>query len=328
MGRRGDGGGARSCQAPLFRRQVSRYLSDSESTQTDHGAIAPQQWRGGNGGAKTNREGRYRGGTTGPALLGMSVPYPVKIALALRSGNRCAMPSCRQLLSSEPRDDEYVMLGVAAHIAGERGGGTRGRPSARFDSTMSSEQRNSLANLLYVCQNCHAKIDAHPHGEREYPVERLLEIKSEHEKTVAAAMGEALAAVTFVELAEATRWVTEVPPPPPARDFSRVAIEDKIQRNGLTLSSQNLIAAHLAVAPQVRSFIQVLSRDDPGFPDRLKSGFLQHYHGLRAQGRSSGEDLFNSMCMFARRGFGDPKTQCAAQAVLVYLFETCEVFER
>ena len=43
---------------------------------------------------------------------------------------------------------------------------------------------------------------------------------------------------------------------------------------------------------------------------------------------SSGEDLFNSMCIFARRGFGDSKTQCAAQAVLVYLFETCEVFER
>ena len=42
----------------------------------------------------------------------------------------------------------------------------------------------------------------------------------------------------------------------------------------------------------------------------------------------SGEDLFNSMCLFARRGFGSVKTQYAAQAVLVYLFETCEVFEQ
>ena len=120
-------------------------------------------------------------------------------------------------------------------------------------------------------------------------------------------MDEALATVTFAELAEATRWVTEVPPPPPGRDFSRVAIEDKIQRNGLSLSSQNLIVAHLAVAPQVRSFIQELSQDDPGFPERLVSGFLQHYHGLRAQGMSSGEDLFNSMCMFARRGIRRPQ---------------------
>lgn len=34
-----DGGGARSCQAPLFRCQVSRYVSDSESIQTDHGGL-------------------------------------------------------------------------------------------------------------------------------------------------------------------------------------------------------------------------------------------------------------------------------------------------
>ena len=93
-------------------------------------------------------------------------------------------------------------------------------------------------------------------------------------------------------------------------------------------SSQNLIVGHLAVAPQVRSFIQELGRDDPGFPDRLISSFLAHYHKLRARGMSSGEDLFDSMCMFARRGFRDVKTQAAAQAVLVYLFETCEVFER
>ena len=258
----------------------------------------------------------------------MSVPYPVKIALALRSGNRCALPSCRRLLSSEPHDDEYVMLGVAAHIAGQRSGGTRGLPSARFDAAMTDEQRNSLANLLYVCPDCHAMIDAHPHGEREYPTARLLDIKADHERAVAAAVDEGLATVTFTELAEATRWVTEVPPPPPGRDFSRVAIEEKIEKNGLSRSSQNLIVAHLAVAPQVRSFIQELSRDDAAFPDRLISGFLEHYHKLRARGVTSGEDLFNSMCMFARRGFGDIKTETAAQAVLVYLFETCEVFER
>ena len=39
---------------------------------------------------------------------------------------------------------------------------------------MTDEQRNSLSNLLYVCQNCHATIDAQPSGEREYPVARLL----------------------------------------------------------------------------------------------------------------------------------------------------------
>ena len=43
----------------------------------------------------------------------MSVPYPFKIALALRSGNRCAMPTCRRVLSSEPHGDDYIALGEA-----------------------------------------------------------------------------------------------------------------------------------------------------------------------------------------------------------------------
>lgn len=258
----------------------------------------------------------------------MSVPYRIKVVLALRSGNRCAMPSCHRLLSSKSRGGEYTMFGEAAHIAGERGGGKRGRRSARFDPTMTDEQRNGLANLLYLCRNCHAMIDAYPQGEREYPVERLLAIKANHESTVDEAMEEGVATVTFRELEEATRWVIEVPPPPPGRDFSRVSIEDKIQRNRLSQSTQNVITSHLAAVPQVRRFIQRLSQDDPRFPERLISGFLQHYHELRSQGVSSGEDLFDSMCVFARRGFRDYKTQCAAQAVLVYLFETCEVFEK
>ncbi len=193
---------------------------------------------------------------------------------------------------------------------------------------MTDEERHSLANLLYVCRNCHALIDANPNGEREYPTARLLDIKAKHEGDVIAAMDAGLETVTFKELTEATRWVYEAPPTPPSRDFSRLAIEDKIERNGLSPSSRNLIAANLAVAPQVRSFIQELGQDDPGYPRRLISGFLEHYHRLRARGLSSGDDLFDSMCMFARRGFGDLKTQAAAQAVLIYLFETCEVFER
>ena len=237
------------------------------------------------------------------------------------------MPSCRRPLS-ELVGDDVVLLGEAAHIAGEHGGGKQGRPSARFDPTMTVEERNSLSNLLYVCRICHAKIDAYPHGEREYPVHRLLAIKADHEGTVAAAMEEAMATVSFRELEEATRWVTEVPPSPPSQDFSRIPIEDKIRKHDLSVSSRNLISSHLTATPQVRSFIQSLSQDDPGFPERLVSGFLEHYYKLRAEGMSSGEDLFNSMCIFARRGFADPTTQYAAQAVLVYLFETCEVFEQ
>ena len=62
-------------------------------------------------------------------------------------------------------------------------------------------------------------------------------------------------------------------------------------------------------------------------PINRKGGNFRYYK-LRREGLSSGEDLFNSMCIFPRRGFADFKIQYAAETVLVYLFETCEVFEK
>lgn len=51
-----------------------------------------------------------------------------------------------------------------AHRGGARWRHAGTALSARFDPNMSDEQRNSLANLLYVCRDCHELIDAHPHG--------------------------------------------------------------------------------------------------------------------------------------------------------------------
>ena len=255
--------------------------------------------------------------------LQMSVSYPTKLHLAMLSGDRCAMPGCGRHLSSA---DEGAS-GEAAHIAGERGGGTRGRPSPRFDPDMTPEQRSSVGNLIYLCRECHNRIDS-PSGEREYPVVRLLEIKANHERTVVEAMDQALAEVGFLELEIATRWISTVSPSVADRDYSRVPLEAKIKKNGLSIETRNVIAAHLAVTPQVRSFIQSLSQEDPDFPARLRAGFLAHYFELRQSGILGGEELFTLMRAFARQGARDGSTQCAAQAVLVYLFETCEVFER
>lgn len=256
----------------------------------------------------------------------MSVRYSVKVSLAMFSGNRCAMPSCRRPLA-ERNGQEVVFLGQAAHIAGEHGGTDSGRAAARYDPTMTSEQRNSLANLIYVCPTCHSKIDSYPTGERDYTVQHLLDIKQDHESAAKEAMDAAMTSVSFVELETATRWVTNLPPQP-GQDFVRIPLGDKIRKNDLSTASQNLIRSHLTVTPQVREFIQRISLEDSDFPERLKAGFLKHYYQLRANGILNGEHLFNSMCLFSTCGFIDATTQFAAQSVLIYLFETCEVFEK
>ena len=93
------------------------------------------------------------------------------------------------------------------------------------------------------------------------------------------------------------------------------------------MSSKQIITMALSVSSEVRSFIQTAAQTDKDFPERLKSGFLEEYYRLKRKG-ISGDELFNLMCEFAQRGFKDYVQRAAAQAVLVYLFETCEVFER
>ena len=261
----------------------------------------------------------------------MGVSYKTKSHLAFLSGNQCAMPSCNQpLLIKDADSQQHTLLGEVAHIAGKHGGKHGSRPSARYDETMTSEERDSVSNLICLCSTCHRMIDAHPYGELNYPVELLRSIKKEHEEKVATAIEEGVTSVTFHELEEATKWLNVVETSTSDQNFNRIPIKDKIKKNQLSVPSENLIKSFIIATPQVRSFIQSLSQEDPEFPDRLKSGFLEHYHKLIKSGTSPGEDPFTSMCLFARRGveIEDIKGQYAALAVLIYLFELCEVFER
>lgn len=256
----------------------------------------------------------------------MSVSYPTKILLAYRSGDRCALPDCGRNLS-EGESGDPINVGEAAHIAGEHGGGTRGHRSARYDSNMTKKERNHYNNLIYVCPTCHKKIDAIPQGETNYPVESLHKIKNEHEQKVRDAIADAFVDVGFPELEEATLWIMQVNPQQPNRDFSVVALEDKLNKNALGNGSRRIITMGLSVSHEVRAFIESVVQTDQDFPERLKSGFLQEYYRLKQEGHS-GDDLFDLMCRFAQQGFKEQAKQSAGLAVLVYLFETCEVFEK
>ena len=74
--------------------------------------------------------------------------------LARRVGDRCSNPDCRQLTSG-PRSDpaKSIDVGVAAHICAAAPGGPR------FDATMTSEERSSIENGIWLCQKCAKLID-------------------------------------------------------------------------------------------------------------------------------------------------------------------------
>ena len=258
----------------------------------------------------------------------MSVTYPTKQILAYKSGNRCALPDCGCELSP-PSDNngDPINLGEAAHIIGEHGGRGKRPPAARYDPSMSEKEKNHYNNLLYVCRNCHQKIDSLPQGERDYPVERLRKIKTEHEQKVREALIEAFSNVGFPELEEATQWILSIPFEQKDNGFELSPVKEKLKKNHIADDSLWVIAPALSCTKIVRDFIQSAAQTDVNFPERLKTGFLQKYYSLKQQGHR-GDDLFNLMCQFSQQGSKKQSKKSAGLAVLVYLFEACEVFEK
>ena len=74
--------------------------------------------------------------------------------LARRVGYLCANPNCRKPTSGPQTDPaKAINLGVAAHITAASPGG------ARYDPTLSTDQRKSIENGVWLCQRCAKLVD-------------------------------------------------------------------------------------------------------------------------------------------------------------------------
>jgi len=101
-----------------------------------------------------------------------------KRLLAERASQRCANPECGRTTSG-PSDDESgssTLLGKAAHITAASKGGPR------YDFSLSSAQRSSPDNGVWLCAECADRIDK-KENETSYPVELLRSWKNFHEST-------------------------------------------------------------------------------------------------------------------------------------------------
>jgi len=104
-------------------------------------------------------------------------PTLVKDLVAKRVAQRCSNPGCRQPTSGPQEDpNKAINLGVAAHITAASPGG------ARYDPTLTSTQRRSAENGIWLCQTCGKLID---NDELRYPVSTVREWKARAEKRAA-----------------------------------------------------------------------------------------------------------------------------------------------
>lgn len=94
-----------------------------------------------------------------------------KKILAKMSSERCCL--CEELTSKpNSQNDDYTSIGNAAHICGAREG-----KDLRFDGLMNDLQRKHHSNGIWLCGNCHNKID---NDENEYTIKKLHQIKLNH----------------------------------------------------------------------------------------------------------------------------------------------------
>lgn len=96
--------------------------------------------------------------------------------MARRVGMRCSNPECRRPTAGPDASGGATNIGVAAHITAASPNGPR------YDESLSSEERRSLSNGIWLCQT-HAKII--DDDEMTYPASILREWKETAEHMAA-----------------------------------------------------------------------------------------------------------------------------------------------
>lgn len=212
---------------------------------------------------------------------------------------------------------DRAMLGDMAHVIAHRDDGPRG------NATVPVSQREAYENLILLCPTHHRLIDSQPD---QHPPEMLRQWKADHEAWVERELGRHIRQVSFTELASITRALADGVVDP-STDFEVLDPRSKMKRNALGRRTDKLLRMGLMRTSEVRAYLVHHAALDPDFPERLKARFVAEYQAAHGQGLR-GDDLFAALVDFAHQGATRFELTAAGLAVVCYLFETCEVFER
>lgn len=245
--------------------------------------------------------------------------YPVrdiKILFSLSAG-RCAFPGCRALcIVPATEADREVVTAQIAHIAAHSDQGPRAVP------TLAQAERDSYGNWILLCPEHHEVVD---NQTNTYTIEELRIWKREHELWVLEMYSQSMPSVTFAEL-QVVAAATLNNPQLPSDSFTLTPPREKMAKNGLTDQSSFMLMLSIGKAKDVETFVESMAQLDYTFPERLRSGFLNKYNELSAEGLE-GDSLFQAMLEFSAGISTDFRIRSAGLAVLGYMFEKCEVFE-
>ncbi len=238
-------------------------------------------------------------------------PKIIKVIWA-KSGGRCAI--CKTEIIMKGKENNPYPIGEVAHIEGLNPNSPRYNPYMK--------DRNSYDNLILLCPTCHTKIDRNPDY---YTVEKLKQIKYDHESWVDEQLMTATLNTTFAELEVIMEYLISAPIDYLQDELTVIPPKEKIHKNELSKEVEKYIIMGMIGIKQVEEYLN--KNPDHGFANRLKHGFVQKYYELKEQGLT-GDNLFYELWNFASVNSNDFKKRAAGLNVLTYFFEICEVFEK
>ncbi len=229
----------------------------------------------------------------------------------------CAFPGCgQQCIAEAAENDDIAVIGEIAHIQSHSDKGPRANPA------LTPKERDCYDNWILLCASHHRLLDKQPNT---FTAEILRQWKEDLESWVRERLAEEMPEVSFAELEIVTRAILHAPSSVSDLELPSDPGE-KMRRNSLTDNVRFLITLGLGKAGEVGEFVEQVATRDPHFPERLKAGFVEEYLRLTENGLN-GDALFEALREFAYAGSRNFQNQAAGLAVLVYLFEKCEVFE-
>ena len=193
---------------------------------------------------------------------------------------------------------------------------------------MTEAQRGSADNLMYLCGPHHDAIDAQLHF---HTTEYLRAAKATHESAVARGVRHALGAVTFNELEVVCAVIGSAIVPNELEPIElALPLQEKIDLNLLGPGPVQRITDGLSQATRVSAFVSFQNEIQPGFGRQLATKMKVEYYLALSNGLQPDEvfDLIVESAFLDAGPRDTPEIRAAALAVVAYLFELCEIFER
>jgi len=238
----------------------------------------------------------------------------VQKIICLKSGRRCAFTGCNQDLCQHGS-----IVGIFAHI--HPACPTNG---PRFDPRFPKERLIHEDNCILLCGPHHKIVDDHPN---EYTVERMEEMKRFHENFVSRQMIRDMSNVNFPEIDILLKQLENSPALSHPEDWRLISIGEKIDKNRLSDTVRDHIGFGLLKVQEVKKFIEAMDLSVPYYSDRIRQVFIDRYQHAK-ETDSDPDSIFCSLLSSIEGEHPDCGKHAAALAILTYLFERCEVFEK